>query len=36
VDDMANRLNLPVIRLDTANPVTEALPQLLREPSWQI
>ena len=34
LNGLARRLNLPLIRLDTADPVTEALPPLLREPLW--
>jgi uncharacterized protein (DUF58 family) len=34
LNDLTRRLNLPLIRLDTPNPVTEALPPLLREPLW--
>ena len=32
--DLARRLNLPLIRLDTADPVVDVLPPLLREPAW--
>lgn len=35
LDDIASRLNLPLIRLDTPNQVTEVLPQLLRDPLWK-
>ncbi|TCV89495.1 DUF58 domain-containing protein [Sulfurirhabdus autotrophica] len=34
LDQIARRLNLPLIRLDTQNPVTETLPPLLRESTW--
>jgi hypothetical protein len=33
--ELARRLDLPLIRLDTSNPVTEALPPLLRQPLWK-
>jgi uncharacterized protein (DUF58 family) len=32
--EMTHRLNLPLIRLNTPDPVTESLPPLLREPLW--
>ncbi len=32
--DLARRLNLPLIRLDTADPVVDVFPPLLREPAW--
>ena len=35
LDELAQRLDLPLIRLDTAQPVTEALPPLLRQPLWK-
>lgn len=35
LDELARRLNLPLIRLDTPNPVAESLPPLLREPLWK-
>jgi uncharacterized protein (DUF58 family) len=35
LSDLARRLNLPLIRLDTPDPVTEVLPTLLREPLWR-
>lgn len=34
LDDLTQRLNLPPIRLNTQEPVTESLPPLLREPLW--
>ncbi len=34
LEGLARRLNVPLIRLDTADPVVEALPPLLREPAW--
>ncbi|MHB8167942.1 MAG: DUF58 domain-containing protein [Sulfuricella sp.] len=34
LDDLARRLNLPLTRLDTQNPVVETLPSLLRESTW--
>jgi uncharacterized protein (DUF58 family) len=34
LDALTHRLNLPLIRLDTPQPVTESLPPLLREPLW--
>ncbi|OIR06577.1 hypothetical protein GALL_111820 [mine drainage metagenome] len=36
LNNLTLRLNLPLIRLDTSNPVIEALPPLLREPLWKI
>jgi uncharacterized protein (DUF58 family) len=35
LDDLTRRLNLPLIRLDTPHPVTEALPLLLQDPLWK-
>jgi uncharacterized protein (DUF58 family) len=32
--DLARRFNLPLIRLDTAEPIDQSLPPLLREPAW--
>jgi len=34
LDDLARRLNLPLTRLDTGNPVADTLPAMLREPAW--
>lgn len=34
LNDMSQRLNLPLINLSTADDVTETLPVLLREPTW--
>ena len=34
VNDLATRLNLPLSRLDTQDPVTERMISLLREPAW--
>ena len=34
LNEMTHRLNLPLIRLNTPEPVTESLPPLLREPLW--
>lgn len=34
LDGLARRLDLPLSRLDTKNPVAETLPPLLREPTW--
>lgn len=34
LSDLARRLNLPLTRLDTPNPVSETLPPLLRESAW--
>lgn len=34
LDDLARRLRLPLIRLDTADPVDASLPPLLRDPAW--
>jgi uncharacterized protein (DUF58 family) len=31
---LAQRLDLPLIRLDTQNPVADTLPPMLREPAW--
>lgn len=32
--DLARRLRLPLTRLDTADPIEDVLPPLLREPAW--
>ena len=34
ISELAQRLNLPLTRLDTGHDVAQALPMLLREPSW--
>lgn len=34
LDALARRLDLPLIRLETQDPVAESLPPLLREPAW--
>lgn len=34
LNDLARRLNLPLTRLHTSDPVADSLPPLLREPSW--
>ncbi len=35
LEQLTRRLNLPLIRLDTPNPVAESLPPMLREPLWK-
>lgn len=35
LNEMTDRLNLPLIRLNTPDPVTRSLPPLLREPLWK-
>lgn len=35
LDELTRRLNLPLIRLNTPEPVTESLPPMLREPLWR-
>ena len=34
LNDLTRRLNLPLIQLNTPDPVTESLPPLLRQPLW--
>ncbi|MDD5057321.1 MAG: DUF58 domain-containing protein [Sideroxydans sp.] len=36
LNELAQRLNLSLIRLETSDPVSEALPPMLREPLWKV